>query len=229
MIYDHIKPGIFLERLNRFTAHIEIDGKLETCHVKNTGRCRELLTNGAAVIVQEIDAPHRKTAYDLIAVYKGERLVNVDSSAPNRVFAEWLPKGGLFKTTTLIKPEQKFGESRFDFYVEGDGSKAFVEVKGVTLEDGGVVRFPDAPTQRGIKHLKDLALCVQAGFKAYAVFIVQMKDVRYFEPNWSTHFEFGETLRQVAEQGVQVLALDCQVTENSITAQDPVKVILDKK
>lgn len=229
MIYDNIKPGIFLERLNRFTAHIEINDQVETCHVKNTGRCWELLNHGAPVLVQEIDSPHRKTGYDLIAVYKGERLINVDSSAPNRVFAEWLSKRGLFMTTTLIKPEQKFGDSRFDFYVEGDGRRAFVEVKGVTLEDKGVVRFPDAPTQRGIKHLKDLVHCLQEGFEAYVVFIVQMKDILYFEPNWDTHPDFGEALCQAADRGVRVLALDCQVTENSITAGGPVKVVLNKK
>lgn len=227
MIYDNVKPAAFLERLNRFTAYIEIDGRVEKCHVKNTGRCWELLTIGAPVLVQEVDSAQRKTRYDLIAVYKGERLVNVDSSAPNRVFAEWLSQGCLFKTTTLIKPEKTFGDSRFDFYVEGDGRQAFVEVKGVTLEDNGVVRFPDAPTQRGIKHLKDLMRCQQAGFDAYVAFIVQMKGVRYFEPNWDTHPEFGVVLRQAAQMGVHVLALDCQVTENSITPGEPVKVVLD--
>jgi sugar fermentation stimulation protein A len=229
MIYDHIKPATFLERLNRFTAHIAIDGRVEKCHVKNTGRCWELLYHGAPVLVQEIAARQRKTSYDLIAVYKGERLVNIDSSAPNRVFAEWLSQGGLFKNTTLIKPETKFGDSRFDFYVEGDGRQAFVEVKGVTLEDKGVARFPDAPTERGIKHLKDLMRCLEAGFEAYVVFIVKMKGVIYFEPNWDTHPEFGRVLCQAAELGVQVLALDCQVTENSITPGDPLKVVLDKK
>jgi len=229
MIYDNIKPGTFLERLNRFTAYIEIEGQVEKCHVKNTGRCWELLNYGAPVLVQEIDSPQRKTSYDLIAVYKGERLVNVDSSAPNRVFEEWLSQGGIFKNTTLIRPEKRFGVSRFDFYVEGDGRRGFVEVKGVTLEDKGVARFPDAPTQRGIKHLKDLMRCLEAGFEAYVVFIVKMKGVIYFEPNWDTHPEFGRVLCQAAELGVQVLALDCQVTENSITPGDPLKVVLDKK
>jgi sugar fermentation stimulation protein A len=226
MIYDNIKPGIFIERPNRFIAHIEIDGQIEVCHVKNTGRCRELLIPHVPVVVQEIDSPQRKTRYDLIAVYKRERLVNVDSIAPNRVFAEWLQKGELFQNITLIKPEQSYQGSRFDFYVEGEGRKAFIEVKGVTLEDKGVVRFPDAPTQRGIKHLKDLVLCVEEGFEAYVVFVVQMSDVLYFEPNWTTHYAFGETLQEAVQRGVKVLALDCHVTENSITAGNPVKVLL---
>ncbi len=230
MIYENIRRGIFLDRPNRFIAHVEIDSRMEICHVKNTGRCRELLTHRAPVLVKETDSPARKTKYDLIAVYKGQRLVNMDSSAPNKVFAEWLQKGGLFQNITLLKPEQHFGGSRFDFYVEGDNRKAFVEVKGVTLEDNGVVRFPDAPTERGVKHLKELAACAKAGFEAYVVFIVQMKDVLYFEPNWTTHRAFGEALREAAGQGVRVLALDCRVTENSITAGDPVEVrITDKE
>lgn len=228
MIYDNIKPGIFLDRPNRFIAHIEIDGQIEVCHVKNTGRCRELLTHRVPVLVQEIDSPNRKTRYDLISVYKGKRLINMDSSAPNKVFAEWLQKGGLFHNTTLIKPEQHFGGSRFDFYVEGDGRRAFVEVKGVTLEDEGVVRFPDAPTQRGVKHLKDLMLCVKEGIEAYVVFVVQMNDVLYLEPNWKTHPAFGEVLQEAAGQGVQVLALDCEVTGKSITAGNPVQVRINK-
>ena len=228
MKYENIKQGIFLERPNRFIAHIEIDGQVEICHVKNTGRCRELLTHRVPVLVQEIDSPKRKTRYDLIAVYKGQRLVNIDSSAPNQVFAEWLHEVGLFHQTALIKREQQFGSSRFDFYVEGDGRRAFVEVKGVTLEDQGVVRFPDAPTQRGVKHLKDLVLCVEAGFDAYVVFIVQMNDVLYFEPNWCTHHAFGEALQEAAALGVHVMALDCQVTENSITAGNPVEIRLEK-
>jgi sugar fermentation stimulation protein A len=174
---------------------------MEICHVKNTGRCRELLTHRAPVLVKETDSPARKTKYDLIAVYKGQRLVNMDSSAPNKVFAEWLQKGGLFQNITLLKPEQHFGGSRFDFYVEGDNRKAFVEVKGVTLEDNGVVRFPDAPTERGVKHLKELAACAKAGFEAYVVFIVQMKDVLYFEPNWTTHRAFGEALGRLPAKG----------------------------
>lgn len=229
MIYDNIKRGVFLERPNRFIAHIEIDGRMEICHVKNTGRCRELLTPRADVLVQENDSPTRKTKYDLIAVHKGQRLINIDSSAPNQVFAEWLQNGGLFKNITLTKPEQRFGGSRFDFYVEGDGRQAFIEVKGVTLEDNGVVRFPDAPTERGVKHLNELASCIKAGFDAYIVFIIQMKDVLYFEPNWVTHHAFGTALLEAASQGVQVLALDCQVTKNSIIASNSVEVCITDK
>lgn len=229
MIYENIKPGVFLERPNRFIAYVEIDGQTEVCHVKNTGRCRELLTQRAPVLLQEVSSATRKTRYDLIAVYKGQRLINMDASAPNQVFAEWVRSGGLFENITLIKPEHRFAASRFDFYVEGDGRKAFVEVKGVTLEDDGVVRFPDAPTERGVKHLHDLAACVMNGFEAYAVFIVQMKDVLYLEPNWTTHPAFGEALQYAASQGVQVLALDCRVTEDSISAADPVEVRINRQ
>lgn len=224
MIYNDIKPGVFLARPNRFIAHVEIDGRWEICHVKNTGRCRELLIPGAWVLVQGHDSPTRKTKYDLVAVYKHKRLVNIDSSAPNKVFAEWLPVGGLFQHITMVKPEQRFGGSRFDFYLEGDGRRAFVEVKGVTLESQGVVSFPDAPTERGLKHLKELIDCVKSGYEAYAAFIVQMEDVLYFEPNREIHRAFADTLQAAAEQGVQVLALDCRVTENSITAGKPVEV-----
>ncbi len=224
MIYDNIKRGIFLARPNRFIAHVEIEGRVEICHVKNTGRCRELLTNLAPVLVREIDSPTRKTKYDLIAAYKGRRLVNIDSSAPNKVFAEWLQKGKLFKNITLLMPERKFGGSRFDFYIEDGSRKAFIEVKGVTLEDNGVARFPDAPTERGVKHLNELVSCLEAGFESYIVFIIQMKDVLYFEPNWATHPAFGAALRQAAGRGVHALALDCRVTETGITAGDPVEV-----
>lgn len=226
MIYDRIIPAIFADRPNRFIAHVEIEGRREICHVKNTGRCRELLTPGARVLLQGNDSPARKTRYDLISVYKGRRLVNIDSSAPNQVFAEWLPRSGLFQHITLIKPEQRFGASRFDFYLEGHGRRAFVEVKGVTLENQEVVSFPDAPTQRGLKHIKELADCVRAGFEAYAIFIVQMEDVSYFEPNREIHPAFADALQMAASQGVQVLALDCRVTENSIYARKTVEVRL---
>lgn len=226
MIYENIKRGVFLDRPNRFIAHIEIEGRIEVCHVKNTGRCRELLTDRAQVLVQETDSSTRKTKYDLIAVYKGSRLINMDASAPNHVFAEWVKSDGLFQRVDLIKPEQRFGASRFDFYMEADGQKAYVELKGVTLEEAGIARFPDAPTERGVKHLKELTACVRAGFDAYMVFIIQMKGVRYMEPNWATHPAFGEALRDAARKGVRVLALDCHVTENSIKARQPVDVRL---
>jgi len=230
VIYQNVKRAVFINRPNRFIAHIEIDGRIETCHVKNTGRCRELLIHRAGVIVQEAGRggpgmpPGRKTKSDLISVYKSRRLINIDSQPPNKVFAEWLRTGGLFHDITLIKPEYRFGSSRFDFYIEAGGRRALVEVKGVTLEESGVTRFPDAPTERGVKHVRELAACVDAGFDAYVIFIVQMKDVLYVEPNWSTHRAFGKALREAAGRGVRVLTLDCHVTGDSITAGDPVEV-----
>lgn len=226
MKYNNIRHGVFISRPNRFIANVEIDGKIEVCHVKNTGRCKELLTDRANVIVQEFDSPNRKTRFDLISVYKGDRLINMDSQSPNKIFAEWAPKSGIFGNVTLLRPETKFGNSRFDFYMEAEGKKAFIEVKGVTLEENGVVRFPDAPTERGVKHVRELMECSNAGYDAYIVFIVQMKDVLYLEPNWSTHREFGEALRDAAAHGVRVLAVDCEVTEDTVEARDMVEVRL---
>lgn len=226
MIYSDIRRAFFLERPNRFIARIELDGREEICHVKNTGRCRELLTPRANLLVQKCDTPDRKTKYDLISVWKGDRLINMDAAAPNRVFAEWAESSGYFPNLTLLKPEQRFGSSRLDFYLEADGRAAFAEIKGVTLEEDGIVRFPDAPTQRGVKHLLELQTCVSEGYDAYAVFIIQMKNVRYFEPNWVTHPAFGEALRQVEKAGVRILALDCAVSEDSIEAADLVEVRL---
>jgi sugar fermentation stimulation protein A len=224
MIYPNIKRAVFLDRPNRFIANIEIDGRNEVCHVKNTGRCRELLTPRADVLVQEFDTSNRKTKYDLIAAWKGDRLINMDATAPNKVFAEWAPSGGLFKNITLIKPEHGFGSSRFDFYIEADNRRAFIEVKGVTLEENGVARFPDAPTERGVKHLHELTACVEAGFDAYIVFIIQMKGIHYMEPNWATHPAFGGALRSAKRGGVCIFALDCRVTGDSILASDFVDV-----
>ena len=226
MHYDNIRPGVFISRPNRFIANIEIDGKTEVCHVKNTGRCKELLTDRARVIVQECDSPTRKTRFDLISVYKGTRLINMDSQAPNKIFAEWASGSGVFGSVTLLRPETRFGNSRFDFYMEADGRKAFIEIKGATLEENGVVRFPDAPTERGVKHVRELMECIDEGYDAYIVFIVQMKDVLYLEPNWNTHKEFGEALREAAGHGVKVLAVDCQVTEDTVVARDMVEVRL---
>ncbi len=226
MRYPNMKEGVFLKRPNRFIAHVEVDGNMEICHVKNTGRCRELLTEGARVLVQECDHPGRKTKYDLISVWKGERLVNMDSQAPNKVFKEWVETSGYFKELRLIKPEQKYGNSRFDFYIETETRKVFVEVKGVTLEADGVVRFPDAPTQRGVKHLNELMACLEDGYEALVVFIVQMKGVRHFEPNDAMHPEFGEALRLLSQRGGEVLAVDCLVTESALEAGERVEVIL---
>ena len=224
MKYENIVPAVFLSRPNRFIANVEIDGIQQVCHVKNTGRCKELLTPGAQIFVQRCDLAARKTALDLIAVKKGGRIVNMDSQAPNKIFSEWVQNGGLFQNTALIKPEQTFGDSRLDFYLEGDGRKIWAEVKGVTLEERGIARFPDAPTQRGIKHLRELIKCVHAGFEACIVFIIQMDGVKYFEPNWATHAEFGETLREASAAGVRIIALDCAVCADTITAKDTVEV-----
>ncbi len=218
--------AVFLDRPNRFIANILLDGASVVCHVKNTGRCRELLIPGAKVLVQKASNPMRRTAYDLISVWKGDRLVNMDAAAPNAVFGEWLRAGGLGFVPEHIKPECKHGDSRFDFYFEHEGVPAFAEVKGVTLEDNGVVRFPDAPTERGVKHLHGLTRCIEEGFEAYAVFIIQMKGVKYFEPNGCTHPEFAAALQQAAEVGVKIIALDCIVEEDSLTAGEPVDIRL---
>lgn len=226
MRYHNMKEGVFLKRPNRFIAHVEVDGNMEICHVKNTGRCRELLKEGARVLVQECDHPGRKTKFDLISVWKGARLVNMDSQAPNKVFKEWAETSGYFQGLHLIKAEQKYGNSRFDFYLETETRKVFVEVKGVTLEEDGVVRFPDAPTERGVKHLNELRACLEDGYEALVVFIVQMKGVRHFEPNDAMHPEFGEALRKLSARGGEVIAVDCVVTESELITGDLVEVIL---
>lgn len=226
MDYQNIKPAKFLSRPNRFIANIEINGKKEICHVKNTGRCKELLIPNASIFVQEVDSEHRKTKYDLISVYKGEKLINIDSQAPNKVFYEWLQNSNFFGNISLIKPESKYKNSRFDFYLETSKSKIFIEVKGVTLEEEGVVLFPDAPTERGVKHIIELSQCLKDGYEAYIVFIIQMQDVLYFTPNSKTHKAFAEQLKNAAEQGVKVIAIDSVVTETSIGARDFVEVRL---
>ena len=226
MIYDNIYKARFLTRPNRFIAHVEIDGKEEIVHVKNTGRCKELLTDNATVFVQKSNNPDRKTQYDLIGVLKGERMINMDSQIPNKVFGEWAQNSGFFGNLKLIKPEHTYGNSRFDFYLETETDKIFVEVKGVTLEEDGVVLFPDAPTERGIKHINELCHCAKEGYKAFIFFIIQMDNVKYFTPNTKTHAAFGEALKSASEQGVGVYALDCKVTENTIVADKFVDVKL---
>lgn len=216
MVYENMLPGIFIQRPNRFIAHVELEGQVVVCHVKNTGRCRELLLPGSRVFVQKAANPARKTKFDLISVYKSDALVNIDSAAPNKVFGEWAAASGHWGPVDVLKPESRWGNSRFDFYMEADGKKRFVEVKGCTLEEGGVALFPDAPTERGVKHLEELALCMGEGYQAAIVFVIQMKGVRYFRPNDRTHPAFGEALRRVAAQGVEVMALDCQVTPGSL-------------
>lgn len=222
MVYNNIKSGRFISRPNRFIANIEIDGEVCVCHVKNTGRCAELLLPGTHVFVQHCDSPNRKTKYDLIAVYKGERLINIDSQAPNKVFGEWIES--YFKNVTYVKPEAKYGNSRFDFYIEADGRKIFAEVKGVTLENDGEVKFPDAPTVRGVKHLNELSDCISEGFEAYVFFIVQMKSVKYFSPNRETHPEFATALEKALENGVNVCCVDCNISPDSLTVGDFVTV-----
>ena len=220
MKYTKIKAGVFLERPNRFIAKVLINGNIETVHVKNTGRCRELLVPEAKVYLFVSDNPNRKTKYDLIAVEKvtdrGIILVNMDSQVPNDVVAEWLRRGELFSENAVIKREVKFGNSRFDFYVEDGERKAFIEVKGVTLENNGVVSFPDAPTERGVKHINELIACLEQRFEAYIIFVVQMKGVVKFEPNSEHHKEFADTLNSAREKGVKVLVYDCLVTPDSI-------------
>ena len=225
MHYDHMVPGVFLSRPNRFIAHVEIDGKVEICHVKNTGRCRELLPEGAKVWCQRADHPNRKTKFDLITVQKGQRLINMDSQAPNIAAKEWLLAGGLGHIEEL-KPEYRHGDSRFDFSFLKDGTRCFLEVKGVTLENDGVCAFPDAPTQRGAKHLQGLARAVAEGFGAYVLFVIQMSDVACLHPNDATDPAFGTALRCAAANGVHVMAVDCEVTEESMTIRKAVSIVL---
>ena len=226
MHYSNIQRATFLRRPNRFIAHIEVDGREEVCHVKNTGRCRELLTDRATIYVEHHDNPNRKTKYSLIAVEKGDLLINMDSQAPNKVVGEWLLEKKPFGKVKLLKPECTYGSSRFDFYLETETEKIFIEVKGVTLEEDGIVRFPDAPTERGIKHLEELCACVEAGYKAAVIFVVQMEGMQHFEPNDKTHPQFGEALRQARKAGVQVLAYECKVTPSSLEITKSIPVVL---
>ena len=220
MKYENIVKGVFLSRPNRFIAQVLIDGNEQTVHVKNTGRCKELLIKGNEVWLQKSENPLRKTAYDLIAVKKGDLLINMDSQIPNAVAAEWLKKGNLFSKEAVIKREVTFGNSRFDLFIDDGNRKAFIEVKGVTLENDGIASFPDAPTLRGVKHINELVKCTECGFEAYIIFIIQMKGVHLFTPNYKTHREFGEALKSAQEKGVRIIALDCIVTENSIEADN---------
>lgn len=227
MKYANICKGYFIDRPNRFIAHVEINGNAETVHVKNTGRCAELLRPGAEVYLQDSKNPARKTRYDLIGVKKGERQVNMDSQVTNLVVKEWIENGNLFENVSLIKSEYTYGNSRFDLYVEADGKKIFIEVKGVTLENDGVVRFPDAPSERAVKHVEELMQAVKEGYESYVFFVIQMKDVSYFTPNIDTHAAFGEALIHAAKQGVKILAYDCDVEEDSICIRKEVPVILE--
>lgn len=224
--YANIVPGIFRNRPNRFIAHVEIDGQEQVVHVKNTGRCRELLVPGATVWCQRSDNPARKTQYDLIAVQKGRRLINMDSQAPNTAAREWLEAGGLGEISDL-RPETVHGDSRFDFSFTLEGKPCFLEVKGVTLENDGVCAFPDAPTERGVRHLQGLAEAARQGFGAYVLFVIQMDTVQYLHPNDRTDPDFGAALREAAVQGVKILAVTCQIKEDEMIISGSVPVYLE--
>ncbi|MDO4331243.1 MAG: A/G-specific adenine glycosylase [Eubacteriales bacterium] len=233
MEYENISRGRFLKRPNRFIAQVEIqeDGKIreETVHVKNTGRCRELLAEGAEVYLEKSSVKERKTAYDLIAVKKGDVIVNMDSNAPNKAVREWLESGEYFKDVKLVRPETTYGNSRFDFYVETGSEKIFIEVKGVTLEQQGMALFPDAPSVRAVKHVEELIEAQRAGYESYVLFVIQMKGINGFTPNRQAQPEFADALLRAQQAGVRILAYDCLVTLNSMKLADPVPVMLDQR
>lgn len=226
--YENIVEGKFIDRPNRFIAKVSINGIVETVHVKNTGRCKELLIPGCKVFLERSNNQNRKTQYDLIGVYKEcdgfTRIINMDSQIPNQVAYEWIMDGGLGFIPNLLKREVKYGNSRFDLYGEADEIKFFVEVKGVTLEEGGIVKFPDAPTIRGIKHINELSKCINEGYLGFIIFIIQMSDVKFFTPNYDTHKEFGEALEKACRSGVKVIALECEVNIDSIKAIKEVEI-----
>ena len=226
MKYKNIVEARFLSRPNRFIAVVDIEGEKVTVHVKNTGRCRELLTEGCTVYLERSDNPNRKTAYDLVAVKKGELLINMDSQVVNYAAGEWLSKGSLFSESAVIKQEFTCGESRFDFYIEDGERKAFLEVKGVTLEKDGTALFPDAPTERGVKHLRHLSRLCREGYEAYVLFVIQMKGVHSLYPNDEMHREFGDALRDAKKSGVKIIAADCMITPDSIEIDTEIPVHL---
>ena len=226
MKYERIEKAVFLERENRFVAYVELEGKREKVHVKNTGRCRELLIPGTTVYLEKAANPARKTRYDLIAVEKGSRLINMDAQAPNRVFGEWAAAGGFLTEVTAVRPEFSWGESRLDFCLETPKGMHLVEVKGVTLEEGGAARFPDAPTERGIKHIRELQQAVEEGLDATLFFVVQMEGICSVAPNDDTHSAFGQALRAAAAAGVHICAYDCEVKPDELVIHQPVPVIL---
>ncbi|MGI6012496.1 MAG: DNA/RNA nuclease SfsA [Ruminococcus sp.] len=229
MKYTAVTEGVFLSRPNRFIAHIEVNGAVEICHVKNTGRLKELLIPGAAVYLEKSQNPNRKTAYDLIAVKKGTRIINIDSQIPNRLAEEWLKDNPLFPGITCLRREKTYRQSRFDLYFEQGEKKSFMEVKGVTLDRNGTACFPDAPTQRGVKHIQELCQCLQDGYDAYLFFIIQLKGIRAFSPNRETHPAFADALIQAEKQGVKILAYDCIVTPDTVLIDQPVPAILEKQ
>ena len=226
MRYGKVVKGVFLARPNRFIAHVELDGRHEVCHVKNTGRCRELLVPGGAVWLEKASNPARKTRYDLIAAEKNGLLINMDAQAPNRAFGEWAAAGNFLPGLLSIRPEFTWEDSRFDFRLEDGRGAYLVEVKGVTLEENGEARFPDAPTERGVKHLHGLVRAVEQGYQAAVFFVIQMKGVTRFRPNDGTHPAFGKALRDAAAAGVGVFARDCRVTPDTLELDAPVPVRL---
>ncbi len=226
MIYSNIVSGNFISRPNRFIAIVEIDGVAETVHVKNTGRCKELFLPGAEVYLQRSDNPNRKTQFDIVAVKKGKEVINIDSQIPNKVFHEFVSDGRFIDGVTLIKPESAYKNSRFDFYIEANNQKIYAEIKGVTLEENGIAKFPDAPTERGIKHLNELSDAVRNGYLAYAVFIIQMKGIEHFEPNYKMHKAFADTLKAAQQSGVNVIAYDCIVSPESIELDNQIPIII---
>lgn len=229
MKYERIEAGTFLERPNRFIAYVERNGQKETVHVKNTGRCRELLKPGTPVYIQESDNPERKTKWDLIAVEKGDQIVNMDSQIPNKVVREYIESGKLFENVSEVRSEVTYGKSRFDLYVETkDGRRIFVEVKGVTLEEDSIARFPDAPSERAVKHVEELAEAVEDGYEAYVFFLIQMKKIRFLTPNVKTHPEFAEALMRAKERGVHLVAYESNVKKDSITVRKEIPVILSE-
>lgn len=227
MKYENIAKGYFLGRPNRFLAKVRIDNEEILCHVKNTGRLGELLTEGAEIGLVHSSNPNRKTAYDLVSVKKDGQWVNIDSQMVNQAAAEWLGQAKLFSEDARIRREVRFGASRFDFYIEDAGRKIFLEAKGVTLIEGVTARFPDAPTLRGIKHLQELGACMEQGYEAYLLFVIQRKGARQFAPNWKTHGAFGEALCHAKEKGVRVLAYDCRTKMGEFHLDEPLEVCLE--
>lgn len=231
MKYNNIIKAEFIERPNRFIAYCKVCDNIEKVHVKNTGRCRELLTPNCTVYLEESDNPNRKTKYSLIAVQKGDRLINMDSQVPNKVVYEALVNKSIIlpnlkEEIKLIKAEKTYGNSRFDIYLETENKKVFIEIKGATLEEENVVMFPDAKTERGVKHINELIKASEEGYKCYVIFVVQMEDVLYFTPNKKMHLELADALKIAKTKGVDVLAYDCIVNPDSIIIKDDVKVIL---
>lgn len=228
MRYKEMIEGRFVRRRNRFIAEVQVGDGIEVVHVRNTGRLRELFIEGVPVLLEPADNPERKTRYSLVCVKKKDQWISVDSTAPNQVVEEMVRTGRLFSDVTYMKREKTFGKSRFDLYVEHGGQKHYIEVKGVTLEVDGIARFPDAPTERGVKHIRELMEAKRQGYMASIVFVIQMKGVHAFAPNWMTHSAFGEVLIEAKDLGVEILAVDCKVTRDSIEGDARIPVILDE-